>query len=1133
MVQTSQEYGDTAVIDTENTHTFQADGTEKIELPSSTFIADATMTRQGNDLVLETPNGETAVIEGYFSASPTPLLVSADGGALTPNLVKAFAHSPMEFAANETATDESPVGAVEELKGNATVTRADGTVEKITIGTPIYQGDIIETDAKGAVNISFIDETTMAISENARLAIDKYTFDPSTESGTTNFSVLRGLFVFTSGLIGRDDPDDVQIDTPVGSIGIRGTIIAGDINPNGESKVTVLEGAIVVKNGLMEETLSSQFETVRLGGFDQPMESMGVVPAADISNRFNSIGTVSPSLFTTINDAVKEQSTHEPLQSQPSQPESVPEKPAGETSNMQQPSAADTTAVQSSPAPTPALVSVQDIMTLNGDSTGLPLQHSGPIVLSQAPSNAAPAPALSITTVALATSQAPPASNTPNTADHIQPPPQVIAGTTPSTAPALALHYTGGTITDIASVGTVIGAISTGVAGFSYSLSTTSPYYTLAANGTGVNIVLTSAGANYLGSSLDVLPLGGFTINATHTDGRTLSSSYGITVTDANAPTGFDLNGTAPNRTTIIADNLENNIGYTISALGDINNDGFDDFAFSNNVDGQNHTYTVYGQAAHLPSGNLANLGSQLAVVTHTTNSGSTANTVVAGIGDFNGDGIEDYIIGQSDNNTSYLAGAGYISIVSGTDAANNRTFAVPPGSLSAGSQFGYSVDGVGDYNNDGFADVIVGAPGSSYAYFLKGGDAAWNTALTTASNIQGGTGTAFGTSVQGIADFNGDGYSDFAVSDPQANGGQGYVKISYGNTSANTSTSTTMLVGSGTEGLGSEIHSLGDINGDGKSDILVSGNLNVAKIYYGGDVTADSKVDITNTYTVTGSGGIGDFNGDGYDDFAIGLADGDSTKSYIVFGRSELPANMDLDFFKNPENALEIQYNRATDADGLEYSALGDINGDGYDDFGVGLPDANGAAAGNGGVAIIYGHSVGHTGQVGTSGNDTLSNAGLTNASMRGGAGNDLFQISNTNFLGIDGGTNTVGGKDTIRAMANLDFRNLDFEKISGIEQLQYGATGQTMTLSVENIFNLLKSSDTGSLTIDSALSGNVLNLHGGTGAHDGTNANIVTALAGMSGGSVNEAAGSGYNEFSIGGYKLYIDADVTVNIQ
>ena len=91
----------------------------------------------------------------------------------------------------------------------------------------------------GAVNLSFTDETQFAISENSHLTIDEYVYDPATESGVTDFSVLQGVFVYTSGAIGHDDPDDVTINTPRGSIDL-GTIIAGDAD-NGE--ITVVEGA--------------------------------------------------------------------------------------------------------------------------------------------------------------------------------------------------------------------------------------------------------------------------------------------------------------------------------------------------------------------------------------------------------------------------------------------------------------------------------------------------------------------------------------------------------------------------------------------------------------------------------------------------------------------------------------------------------------------------------------------------------------------------------------------------------------------------------------------------------------------------------------------------------------------------
>ncbi|HRQ61050.1 MAG TPA: FecR domain-containing protein, partial [Alphaproteobacteria bacterium] len=286
----------------------QASG-ERVELSDASFVRDADITREGMDLVLTKDDGSVIVIEGYFAAVPAPMLVAPDGSALTPALVNSFVAQPLQYAqATETAaSDESPVGGVQEVTGTATVTRVDGTVETIQIGTPIYQGDVIETDAEGAVNIVFIDETSFAVSEDARLAIDEYVFDPSTQTGSTNFSVLKGVFVFTSGMIGREDPDDVQIETPVGSIGIRGTIIAGNVSTG---EITVVEGAIVLKdfNG-NEMTLALQFESARFNPATQQIEPMGQMAANQVINNFSSIAPVSPQLFSSIGDAARENAT--------------------------------------------------------------------------------------------------------------------------------------------------------------------------------------------------------------------------------------------------------------------------------------------------------------------------------------------------------------------------------------------------------------------------------------------------------------------------------------------------------------------------------------------------------------------------------------------------------------------------------------------------------------------------------------------------------------------------------------------------------------------------------------------------------------------------------------------------------
>lgn len=305
--------------------TIQATG-DTADLPDASFVRDADIMREGADLVLNGPDGEV-IIEGYFSAIDAPTLIAPDGAALTPELVDSFVTSAPQYAMNTTMSDVSPIGAVSEMSGDATVTRTDGSTDPLRSGMDIFQGDIIETGAKGAINITFSDESSFAVSEDTRLAIDEYVYDASSQSGAQNFSVLKGVFVFTSGLIGRDDPDDVEIDTPMGSIGIRGTIIAGDAS---DGEITVVEGAIVLRDPLGGEmTLANQFETAKFsprGG----IENMGQIDAKAMMQKFAGVTNVAPKLFSSINDAAAEQAAENnnveaPEDSQETQTEQAPE----------------------------------------------------------------------------------------------------------------------------------------------------------------------------------------------------------------------------------------------------------------------------------------------------------------------------------------------------------------------------------------------------------------------------------------------------------------------------------------------------------------------------------------------------------------------------------------------------------------------------------------------------------------------------------------------------------------------------------------------------------------------------------------------------------------------------------------
>jgi hypothetical protein len=79
------------------------------------------------------------------------------------------------------------------------------------------------------------------------MAIDKYNYDAEHHSGSSFLSMLQGVFVYTSGLIGKADPGNVSVETPVGTIGIRGTAVAGDLHA-GKSVLSIWEGAISVTN---------------------------------------------------------------------------------------------------------------------------------------------------------------------------------------------------------------------------------------------------------------------------------------------------------------------------------------------------------------------------------------------------------------------------------------------------------------------------------------------------------------------------------------------------------------------------------------------------------------------------------------------------------------------------------------------------------------------------------------------------------------------------------------------------------------------------------------------------------------------------------------------------------------------
>ncbi|MBT3765391.1 MAG: hypothetical protein HOB79_14775 [Rhodospirillaceae bacterium] len=142
------------------------------------------------------------------------------------------------------ATGGDAIGAVDVVTGSATVTRVDGTKSPLAKGDPVFQGDTIETGDGGSIGLIFIDDTTFALGESGNMVLDEVVFDPATKDGNFAAKVSEGIFSFVSGQISKAGVDNMTLETPVVTIGIRGTKGAGKAGPEGtQNSVSLLPNA--------------------------------------------------------------------------------------------------------------------------------------------------------------------------------------------------------------------------------------------------------------------------------------------------------------------------------------------------------------------------------------------------------------------------------------------------------------------------------------------------------------------------------------------------------------------------------------------------------------------------------------------------------------------------------------------------------------------------------------------------------------------------------------------------------------------------------------------------------------------------------------------------------------------------
>ncbi|MEC7947045.1 MAG: MopE-related protein, partial [Myxococcota bacterium] len=387
--------------------------------------------------------------------------------------------------------------------------------------------------------------------------------------------------------------------------------------------------------------------------------------------------------------------------------------------------------------------------------------------------------------------------------------------------------------------------------------------------------------------------------------------------------------------------------GAQVIGPGDITGDGFDDIVVS--LPGSSGNDGAVRLFAGSASGVLS---TTLAILTGTNN--QRYGQALAAVGDVDGDGRPDILVGAPNWDI------GRAFHVAGASTGFGREYRLGTNSLSP-ARLGPAVGGGGDINGDGFNDLVMGDPtGSSNRGLLTvhhGASGRVGSWYQESSKSGSSAGDRLGASVDVAGDVNGDGYADVIAGAPGVGSSTGQAHVFHGSAGGLVTTAAWTVSGTSTgQYLGDRVAGIGDVNGDGYDDVAVatqyqSSSTGRVSIFHG----SASGVQASPASVMAGGtagdrygsrvAGAGDVNADGYDDLLVAAvgASGGAGEAYVYHGSPSGIVSTSVNTFVGS----------GTDELGAHLGPAGDVNGDGYDDIVV---SATGAASGFGEVYIHFG---------------------------------------------------------------------------------------------------------------------------------------------------------------------------------
>jgi Ca2+-binding RTX toxin-like protein len=471
--------------------------------------------------------------------------------------------------------------------------------------------------------------------------------------------------------------------------------------------------------------------------------------------------------------------------------------------------------------------------------------------------------------------------------------------------------------------------------------------------------------------------------------------------------------------------------GFSLAAAQDVNRDGIDDVVIGApraGYDWAGAAYVLFGSQMSLTrSVTEIEEGKGGFFIPGQIRGFSMIGTSVGSAGDVDGDGFSDLLVGRNYvaqqvwSNPVHDAGFLVFGKSEGSPIDMSDGSSAPQGSrilLENLTWYSFSISGAGDVNGDGRTDLAIAAtspsgnePGQVHGYAGPVYIALSKPERSHAINLGE---IAMGTggflikgpepkdvglrSLQSLGDINSDRLGDLIVgADAETIGGAetGAAYVVFGKTNGSQVDLARIATGVGGFRIVGEAHgdragaavaNAGDVNGDGRTDYLVSapwndaGGIDAGAVYVIFGSSGTSQVLLSDI--AAGKGGfrivgevagdlagfsiasLGDINADGRADLLIGSgreapASGPRNAAYVIFGKSD-GNQIDLDDIARGKGGFAIVSEGGSDRAGFAVSSAGDVNGDGFTDLMIGAPFHDASAVDAGAVYILFGGPAG-----------------------------------------------------------------------------------------------------------------------------------------------------------------------------